>query len=143
MRTLLLSMLGATLWAQGPGAATPPAPAAADPIVFSVAGETMTRTQFERLLANLPANVRSQANTPEGKRQLADRLAEMKILAQEARRLGLPAKPDISAQLKLQEDNFLASALYQQLMQTAKPSEADLKAAYEARKGEFEQAKAR
>jgi parvulin-like peptidyl-prolyl isomerase len=103
----------------------------------------MTRAQFERLLANLPANVRGQANTPEGKRQLADRLAEMKILSQEARRLGLPAKPDIAAQLKLQEDNFLASALYQQLVLTAKPSDADLKAAYEARKTEFDQAKAR
>jgi parvulin-like peptidyl-prolyl isomerase len=103
----------------------------------------MTRTQFERLLANLPANVRTQANTPDGKRQLADRLAEMKVLSQEARRLGMPAKPDVAAQLKLQEDNFLASALYQQLMQAAKPSEADLKAAYDARKGEFEQAKAR
>jgi len=136
-------MLGATLWAQGPGAATPPAPAAADPVVFSVAGETMTRTQFERLLTNLPANVRGQANTPEGKRQLADRLAEMTILAQEARRLGLPAKPEIAAQLKLQEENFLASALYQQLMQSAKPSEADLKEIYDTRKTEFERAKAR
>jgi parvulin-like peptidyl-prolyl isomerase len=103
----------------------------------------MTRTQFEQLLANLPANVRGQANTPEGKRQLADRLAEMKILAQEARRLGLLAKPEVAAQIKLQEDNFLASALYQQLMQTAKPSEAELKASYDARKSEFEEAKAR
>jgi len=136
-------MLGASLWAQGPGAAAPPAPAAADPIVFSVSGETMTRTQFERLLANLPANVRGQASTPEGKRQLAERLAEMKILAQEARRIGLPAKPEIAAQLKLQEENFLASALFQQLMASAKPSEADLKAAYEAHKSDYEQAKAR
>jgi parvulin-like peptidyl-prolyl isomerase len=103
----------------------------------------MTRTQFERLLANLPANVRGQASTPEGKRQLAERLAEMKILAQEARRIGLPAKPEIAAQLKLQEENFLASALFQQLMASAKPSEADLKAAYEAHKSDYEQAKAR
>jgi parvulin-like peptidyl-prolyl isomerase len=103
----------------------------------------MTRTQFERLLANLPANVRGQASTPEGKRQLAERLAEMKILAQEARRIGLPAKPEVAAQLKLQEENFLASALFQQLMASAKPSEADLKAAYEAHKSDYEQAKAR
>ena len=113
MRTLLLSMLGATLWAQGPGAATPPAPAAAaDPVSsFRLAGETMTRTQFERLLNTLPANVRSQAGTPEGKRQLADRLAEMTILSQEARREGLEKKPEVAAQLKLQEENLLASSL--------------------------------
>ena len=136
-------MLGATLWAQGQGTATPPAPAAADPIVFSAAGETMTRSQFERFLAGLPANVRGQASSPEGKRQLADRLAEMKVMAQEARRLGLPAQPEVAAQMKLQEENLLASALYQQYLQKAKPSDADLKAAYEARKSEFEQAKAR
>jgi parvulin-like peptidyl-prolyl isomerase len=103
----------------------------------------MTRTQFERLLASLPPQVRSQATTPEGKRQLADRLAEMTILAQEARRLGLPAKPEVAAQLKLQEENFLASTLFQQLMASAKPSDADLKAAYESHKSEYEQAKAR
>jgi len=137
-------MLGATLWAQGPGAATPPAPtAAADPVVFSVAGETMTRTQFERLLTTLPANVRSQASTPEGKRQLADRLAEMTILAQEARREGLEKKPEVAAQLKLQEENLLASSLYQQYLQSAKPTDAELQADYDAHKSEFEQAKAR
>ncbi len=103
----------------------------------------MTKTQFERLLASLPANVRTQASTPDGKRQLAERLAEMKVLAQEARRLGLQSQPDTAAQMKLQEDNFLASTLYQQLVATAKPSETDLKAAYDARKSEFEQAKAR
>jgi parvulin-like peptidyl-prolyl isomerase len=136
-------MLGATLWAQAQGVATPPAPAAGDPVVFSVAGETMTRTQFEHLLAALPANVRGQASTPEGKRQLADRLAEMKILAQEARRIGVPAQPEFAAQLKLQEDNLLASAYYQQLVQKSTPGETELKAAYEARKSEFEQAKVR
>jgi parvulin-like peptidyl-prolyl isomerase len=103
----------------------------------------MTRAQFERLIAALPANVRGQASTPEGKRQLADRLAEMKVLAQEARRQGLPAQPEFAAQLKLQEENLLASAYYQQLVQKATPSEAELKTAYEAHKSEFEQAKAR
>ena len=103
----------------------------------------MTRTQFERMLAALPANVRGQANTPDGKRQLADRLAEMKILAQEARRIGLPAQPEVATQIKLQEDNLLASALYQELIKKAAPSETELKAAYEARKADFEQAKTR
>jgi len=136
-------MLGATLWAQGQGVTAPPASAAADPVVFSVSGETMTQSQFERLIASLPSNVRAQTNTPEGKRQLADRLAEMKVMAQEARRRGLPAQPEVSAQIKLQEDNLLASALYQQLVQKATPGDAELKAAYDAHKSEYEQAKTR
>jgi peptidyl-prolyl cis-trans isomerase C len=141
-------MLGAALWAQVPAAQPPaagaaPAPAASDPVVFTAGGETMTRTQFERLLANLPQQVRTQAATPEGKRQLADKLADMRILAQEARSRGLQSTPDVASQLKMQEDSLLANAMYQHLVQTAKPSEADLKASYEARKAEFEQVKVR
>ena len=94
-------MLGAALWAQVPGAqppaaGAPPVPAASDSVVFTVAGETMTRTQFERLLANLPQQVRAQTATPDGKRQLADKLADMKILAQEARTRGLQSTPDVA-----------------------------------------------
>jgi peptidyl-prolyl cis-trans isomerase C len=140
-------MLGAALWAQVPAAQPPaaatPAPAASDPVVFTAGSETMTRTQFERLLANLPQQARAQAATPEGKRQLADKVADMQILAQEARSRGLLANPELASQIKMQEDNLLANAMYQLLVQTAKPSEAELKAAYEARKSEFDQAKAR
>jgi parvulin-like peptidyl-prolyl isomerase len=141
-------MLGAALWAQAPAAQPPAAgaalaPAAPDPIVFTAGGETMTRSQFERLLANLPQQVRTQAATPDGKRQLADKLADMKILAQEARSRGLQSTPDIASQIKMQEDSLLANAMYSQLVQTAKPSEIDVKAAYEARKAELEQVKAR
>jgi parvulin-like peptidyl-prolyl isomerase len=139
-------MLGAALWAQNPGGPAPSAPAAtqgADPIVLSAAGETMTRSQFEKLLASLPANLRGQAATPEGKRQIAERLVEMKILAQEARKRGLPNTPEVAAQLKMQEDNILASAMYQALATAAKPSEADAKAEYDAHKADYEQVKAR
>ncbi len=141
-------MLGAALWAQAPAAqppaaGAPPAPAASDPVVFTAGGETMTRTQFERVLANLSPQVRAQAATPDGKRQLADKLADMKILVQEARSRGLQSTPDVASQLKMQEDNLLANAMYQQLVQTAKPSETELKAAYEAHKAELEQVKTR
>ena len=141
-------MLGAALWAQVPAAQPPaagaaPAPAASDPVVFTAGSETMTRTQFERLLSNLPQNVRTQAATPDGKRQLADKLADMKILAQEARKRGLQSTPDIASQIKMQEDSLLANAMYSQLVQADKPSDTELKAAYEARKADFEQVKAR
>lgn len=103
----------------------------------------MTRTQFERLLASLPQQTRAQAATPEGKRLLADRLADLKILAQEARSRGLQSNPEVASQLKTQEDSLLANVMYQQLIQSATPSEAELKATYEARKAQLEQVKAR
>jgi peptidyl-prolyl cis-trans isomerase C len=146
-----LSLLGAALWAQAP-AVKPAAPAAApvaspaaaaDPVVLTVNGEKWTKSQFERILQTLPANVQSQAATPEGKRQIADRLAEMQILATEARRLGVQSQPAIAAQLKMQEQSVLASALYTQLAASHKLTDAEAKAEYETRKGEFETAKTR
>ncbi len=154
-------MLGAALWAQAPGAppssaqqpASQPsllhpslgtsAPLGSDPVVFSVGVETMTRSLFERVLAGLPQQARTQGATPEGKRALADRLADMEVLAQEARSRKLEYTPDIAAQLKTQDDSVLAGAMFQQLIQSAQPTEAELKASYEARKSEFEQVKAR
>ena len=103
----------------------------------------MTRTQFERVVAGLAPQIRSQAATPDGKRQIADKLADMQVLAQEARSRGLQSNPDVVAQLKMQEDNLLANAMFQQLLQSAKPSDAELKAAYDSQKDRFEQVKAR
>ncbi len=103
----------------------------------------MTRTQFERVLAGLPQQARAQAATPEGKRALADRLADLEVLAQEARSRGLQSTPDIAAQIKTQDDSILAGAMFQQLVQSAQPTEAELKASFGARKSEFEQVKAR
>jgi len=154
-------MLGAALWAQAPGAqpsstqqpaaqpsllhpaAGASAPPASDPVVFTAGGETLTRTQFERVLAGLPQQARTQAATPEGKRALADRLADLEVLAQEARSRGLQSTPDIAAQIKTQDDSILAGAMFQQLIQSAQPTEEELKASFEARKSEFEQVKAR
>ena len=145
MRTILLFALGALAWAQAPATQPPAAgtPADSDPVVLTAGTETMTRSQFERLLSTLPQQIRAQTVTPEGKRQLADKLADMKILAQEAHNRGLQNNPDIASQLKMQEETLLANALYQQLAETAKPSDTELKAIYEARKSEFEQVTAR
>ena len=138
-------MLGVALWAQTPAPVKPPAaaaaPAASDPVVLSVGSESMTKSQFERLLGSLPAQSRAQAATPEGRRAVAERFVELQVLYQEAKRQGLERRPEVATQLKLQAESLLASAMYQQLVQSAKTPEEQLKADYERRKSEFEQAK--
>lgn len=169
MRVLLLSLLATGLWAQLPSAkpagvskptAAKPAagtskPAAkpeavpqptadpADPVVFQAGSEKWTRSQFESFVANLPDQVRSQMSSPAGKRQMAERLGELKNMAQEARRRSLPEKPVVRQQLALQSDNVLASALIQEIQAEYKPSEEALKSYYDAHLGDYEQAKAR
>lgn len=190
MRILLLSLLGASLWAQAPAAkpaatAKPPAtraakPAAAaaatsaaspaespkvkpavaapkttptpatesaakpgDPVILTAGSGTMTKSQFEALLASLPDNVKSQTATPQGKRMLAERIAEVMTLAQEAKRRGIDKKPAFIEQARLNQDNLLASLLVQDLMAAAKPDEATTRKYFDEHAGDYEQVKAR
>jgi len=111
--------------------------------VFAVGAERMTRSQFDRFVANLPENVRKEIQTPEGKRKLANQLVEVKALAQEARKRGIAERAEVKQQVALQVENVLASTLYQELLTSAKPDEATLRKYYDEHPQEFEQAKAR
>lgn len=129
-----------------PAAATPAAkPAASDPVVFSAGARKMTRSEFDDLMENLPANLKTQmgGNTPETRRRLAEQLGEIMTYSAEARKLQLAEKPAARVQLFLQQESTLASLLYQHLSETKKPAPADIAAWYEAHKGEYENAKAR
>jgi parvulin-like peptidyl-prolyl isomerase len=103
----------------------------------------MTQTEFESLIAALPANVRQDVDAPGGKRRLAERIVEIRVLAQEARRRGIEGRPATQQQLRLNQDNLLASMLYQDLLTESKPSEAALAKYYEEHKKEYDQATAR
>jgi peptidyl-prolyl cis-trans isomerase C len=123
-------LIGAALaWAQTP-----------DTVVLTVGNEKLTQAQFERIVATLPEQAQAQAKTPEGRRMIADRLAELKTLAQEARARKLDQKPEVQAQLSIETDQVLASAVYQTL---GSADDAAVRAYYDAHKGEMEQVHAR
>jgi peptidyl-prolyl cis-trans isomerase C len=133
MKKLALLLAAASLWAQQ-------TPAAADPVVLTVGDQKITRSQFERIVSTLPEQARTQAKTPEGRRQLADQLVELKVLAQVARAQKLDKDPDVQARLEVDSDQVLASAVYHTL---ATPDSAAMHAYYDAHKGEMEQIHAR
>jgi peptidyl-prolyl cis-trans isomerase C len=125
--------------------ATPAAPAApADPnaIVFKVGSESYTRAQFDQLIASLPERVQAEVRGP-NKRKLAEQLVELKVASQEARRRKLELDPKVRQQIALQTDNLLANALFMEVLDATKPTEADVKDYYEKHKSEYEQVKAR
>jgi len=136
MRMIAFSLLCAGLWAQAPQAP------AGDPVVFQVGDERMTRSQFDRFLELLPDNLKKEAQA-NGKRRMAERLVELKSLAQEAKRRQLDQKPEVKQQLALQTDNVLASVLYQNLMASSKPDDATVRKYFDDHKGEYQQIKAK
>lgn len=128
--SILLS--SALAWAQ--------APVSADTVVLTVGNEKITQKQFELIVATLPEKAQADAQTPEGRRQIAERLAELKTLAQEGRTRKLDQKPEVQAQLSLEADQVLAGLVYQSL---GSADEASLHAYYDAHKNEMEQVHAR
>jgi peptidyl-prolyl cis-trans isomerase C len=113
-----------------------------DPIVLIVGDDKMTKAQFERLLAALPPQARAGAQTQDGKRKIAQQLAELMALAQEARKRGLDRAPDTRDMIQFQTDNVLASTLYREISNSVRPDEAQERAYYDSHKTEFEEVKA-
>lgn len=129
--------LGVPRTSQTAAAAEP----SAERVVITVGEEKITASQFEALLQALPEQYRSNPD-PAVRRQIAEQLVRIKLLAQEARRRNLDKDPALLAQLQFQADNLLANAYFRQLQNTASADEAALRKYYEEHKGEFEQVKA-
>lgn len=131
--------------AQTPSAAPAVAPATVSPdaVVITVGAEKLTRVQFEELLAALPENVRSSASASNrAKRQLAEQLAEVLAIAQEARKRKLDQSPVVQQMIKLQTDQVLAGVLARQISNENKPNDAAMRAYFDQHKAEFERVKA-
>jgi peptidyl-prolyl cis-trans isomerase C len=133
----LVLLLGASFaWGQQ----TPPP---ADPVVLTIGAEKLTKSQFEQIIDSLPDQEKAQAQSPAGKRVLAERLSELKSLAQEARQRKLDQSPKVQTQLALQTDQLLARMVYQEFGNSTKPDDAMLHDFYNKHKQEWEEVKAR
>jgi peptidyl-prolyl cis-trans isomerase C len=132
-------LLSVSLWGQQ---AVPATAAVADPVVITVGSEKITRSMFEQIIATLPAQQQSQLQTPEARRSLAEQIAELKVMAQEAKARKLDQSAGVKARIGLQSDQILANAVYQELT-AANPDDAALQAYYAAHKGEWDEVKAR
>jgi peptidyl-prolyl cis-trans isomerase C len=134
---LVLSVV--SLWGQQ---AAPATAAAADPVVLTVGSEKVTRSMFEEIISSLPAQQQSQLQTPEARRSLAEQIAELKVMAQEAKARKLDQSVGVKARIALQSDQILANAVYQELV-ASNPDDAALQAYYAAHKGDWDVVKAR
>jgi len=114
----------------------------ADPVVLTVGDEKITKSEFERLLAALPDQVRARAQGP-GKRQVAEQIAQLKSLAQEARKRGIDKSPETKELIAFQTENLLASTLYREISAGIKADDAAERAYFDQHKNEYEEVTAR
>jgi peptidyl-prolyl cis-trans isomerase C len=113
-----------------------------DRVVVAVGDVTITAAQFDQIIDALPEQYRSTARGS-GRKQLADNIVRIEVLAQEGKRRKLNESLIYRTQSLFQDANILANMTYEELGKTAKLDEADVRKYYEAHKAEFEQVHAR
>jgi peptidyl-prolyl cis-trans isomerase C len=130
----------------GPSAAAPttaPAIPEVDPatVIVTQGDIEVTAGEFNAILATLPPQYMAAMSDPAIKKRLADRIIQVKELAQEARRRKLQDKAPLKQQLEMQEDQLLANALAAEVQKDQ--TDADKHAYYDAYKSSFDNVKAR
>jgi peptidyl-prolyl cis-trans isomerase C len=110
--------------------------------VLTVGSEKITQSMFQEIISSLPAQQQAQLTTPEARRSLAEQVAELKVMAQEAKARKLDESPAVKTKIALQGDQILAAAVYQQLT-AGNPDDAALRAYYDAHKQDWDEVKAR
>ncbi|QOV87665.1 peptidylprolyl isomerase [Humisphaera borealis] len=94
--------------------ATQPRP---DSVVIKLGNETVTLEEFELFISNLNPSDQEMARGPY-RRAWADSLANMKLLAKEARNKQLDQKPEVQKQLAVMRDQVLANAMVLNVQET-------------------------
>ena len=122
----------------------PPKPAEVPPdtVVLTVGDMKMTARQLDFIVDSLPEQVRPQYRGP-GRKQLADNLVKVLVLAQEGKKRGLDQDPAYKTQVLFQLSNVLAGITYTAITKEVAVDDAALKKYYEDHKSDYEEVHAR
>lgn len=114
----------------------------ADHVIMSIGEEKLTAGEFAQLIETLPENVRGQARGP-ARRQLAESIIKVKLLAQEARRRKADEEPLFKVQQTYQLENLLAIYFLNNYLRITKVPDEETRKYYEEHKGDYEAIRAR
>src|SRR5262249_53561693 len=111
-------------------------------VILTIGDIKITAQMFNQIIDSLPAQIQAAARGA-SRKQYAESLVKIFVLAQEGHRRKLDETPAFKLQTMFQTSNMLAGKTYEQIGQETTPSEADMRKYYEEHKTEFEQLKAR
>jgi len=104
-----------------------------DRVVVTVGDLTITAAQFDQIIEALPEQYRSVARGS-GRKQFADNVVRIAVLAQEGKRRKLDESSAYRTQSMFEDANILANMTYEEISKNAKLDEADVRKYYEAHK---------
>lgn len=115
---------------------------ASDPVVLTIGTIKVTKSEYEQFINALPPQIQTEAKGP-NKRKVAEQYAELRMMADEARKRKIDQTPAAKIQIALQQDQMLAQMLFRDLQTSVKMDDAAVQKYYEAHKNEYEEVKAR
>jgi len=101
-------------------------------VLATVNGSPITNGEL-RAFVRMQTQGQEPVLTAEQRASVIKSLAKMESVAQAARKAGVDKKPDTQAELHLTENDILVQALLQDYAKNHQPTDADLKAAYDAK----------
>jgi parvulin-like peptidyl-prolyl isomerase len=106
--------------------------AASDNVIMRVNGEPITEAQFTLFIQSAPQEARQFYASPAGRRALADELVKLKVLEQEAGRMGITNDPEVKQAVAMATSQIAASRALEKLAE--QKSEARLRSEYDKEK---------
>jgi peptidyl-prolyl cis-trans isomerase C len=113
-----------------------------DQVIITVGDQKITAAQFDQIISSLPAQFQANARGP-ARKQFADNVVHVLLLAQEGRKRKLDETPAYKIQTMFQNSNMLAGLAYEQIGKEAPLDEAEVRKYFETHKAEFERVHAR
>jgi parvulin-like peptidyl-prolyl isomerase len=115
---------------------------AGDPVVITIGTMKVTKGEYEQFINALPPQIQTEAKGP-NKRKVAEQYAELRMMAEEARKRKIDQVPATKVQIAFQIDQMLAQMLFRDLQATVKVDDAAVQKYYDEHKNEYEEVKAR
>jgi len=107
-------------------------------VLVRIGKETVTRADLDRRIADLPEQVRANYSTPDGRKQLLDRVIEERVWLQAATKKGVPERPQVKRQLDQQRRDLLIRTYVSEVMaQNAAPSDSEAHLYYDAHLSDY------
>lgn len=128
--------------AAGPAPAAPEAPVDPNKVVLTIGANTITAAQYERLVNALPQQYQAFARGT-GKRQFAENLVQLNLLAGEAEKRSLDKDPTVQEQLTVNRKDILARAMFEEMQKSVKVDDSLVQLYFDAHKNEYESVRAK
>jgi len=106
-------------------------------VVATIGDEKIMDADIDAFLSQMPEQARARYESPEGKREFVTSLAEIKLMAQEARKRGLDKGEDMKRKIDFISSQLLARDLAETAVKEIKITDEDITKYYNDNKDKF------